>query len=173
MGWSEYADVITLPVDWIPRLTNTITNIQASTKHRHKCHRTSPRFSMLMPGSSFINANLQHTDTFIICVKVQVAQLSQKDRAAGGSVLAVEDGRCTSLRQMSLSFRTKTLCTRLSLTEIHFDPKWLLCVFEPTLWAYGPHTLFILCSLKSVFEPALGAYRQPTLFIVGSLQKSA
>ena len=46
------------------------------------------------------------------------------------------------------SFRTKTLCSRLSLREIHFYPKWPLCVFEPTLWAYGPHTLFILCSLE-------------------------
>jgi len=48
----------------MPRLTKRMTNIQASTKHRHRCHRTSPRFSMLMPGSSFISANLQHTHAY-------------------------------------------------------------------------------------------------------------
>jgi len=89
----RYSDVITLPVDWMPRLTNRITNIQARTKHRHKCHRTSPRFSMLMSGSSFISANLQHTHTYsfssekytftgntAVCRTSQCEQAQQKNK---------------------------------------------------------------------------------------------
>jgi len=51
--------VCTFPVDLMPRLTNRTTRTHASSRHRHRCHLTLPRFSIECSSFMFINASLQ------------------------------------------------------------------------------------------------------------------